>query len=74
MQSMAASMGFMPFSRFLETASITTIASSTTRPVASTRPSKVSWLIEKPKILIKAKVPTKEIGIARLGTIVARQF
>ena len=49
------------------------MASSTTKPVASTRPSKVSWLIEKPKALMKAKVPTNEIGIARLGTIVARQ-
>ena len=74
MHSIAALRGLMPLSRFLETASITTIASSTTRPVASTNPSRVSWLIENPKALMKAKVPISEIGIARLGTTVARQF
>jgi len=74
MQARAACRGRMPLSIFFETASITTIASSTTRPVASTSPSRVSWLIEKPNTLMKAKVPTREIGMARLGTIVARQF
>ena len=73
MQANAAWRGFMPASRFLATASITTMASSTTRPVASTSPSRVSWLIEKPNTLMKAKVPTREIGIAKLGTTVARQ-
>ncbi len=73
MHSRAALRGRMPASMFFATASITTIASSTTRPVANTRPSSVSWLIEKPNTLMKAKVPTSEIGIARLGTTVARQ-
>ena len=74
MQARAASRGFIPCSMLVDTASITTMASSTTRPVASTNPSSVSWLIEKPNTFRKAKVPISEIGMARLGTTVARQF
>ena len=49
------------------------IASSTTRPIASTRPSSVSELIEKPNAAITANVPTIDTGIATIGINVARQ-
>src|SRR5580658_7577701 len=55
------------------TFSITTMASSTTSPVASVMPNMVSELMEKPKALINAKVPTSETGIVIAGIIVARQ-
>ena len=54
--------------------SITTIASSTTMPVASTMPNSVSVLIEKPSSFTKANVPTSETGIVIAGMIVLRQF
>src|SRR5581483_717182 len=53
--------------------SITTIASSTTRPVAKVIPKSVSELIENPKILMNAKVPTSETGMVTAGMMVARQ-
>src|SRR5271169_4285197 len=53
--------------------SITTIASSTTRPVASVMPNSVSELIEKSKILTNANVPISETGIVTAGIMVARQ-
>src|SRR5260370_18616565 len=52
---------------------MTTMESSTTKPVARVMPKSVSELIEKSKILIKAKVPTSETGIVTAGIIVARQ-
>jgi hypothetical protein len=55
------------------TFSTTTIASSTTMPMASTRPKRVSALIEKPKRCSTAKVPTIETGTAASGMIEARQ-
>src|SRR3984885_2907924 len=55
------------------TFSMTTIASSTTSPVASVMPNSVSELIEKPKTLTKAKVPISETGMVTAGIIVARQ-
>ncbi|MCY1297896.1 hypothetical protein D9M70_473500 [compost metagenome] len=55
------------------TFSTTTIASSTTMPIASTRPKRLSALIEKPKTYITAKVPTIETGTATSGMIEARQ-
>src|SRR5581483_8742378 len=55
------------------TFSITTMASSTTRPVARMIPNNVSELIEKPNALIKAKVPTSDTGIVIAGMTVARQ-
>ena len=45
-----ASFGAMPFSIFAVTASTTTMASSTTMPIASTSPSNDSVLIEKPSM------------------------
>src|SRR5271165_5871280 len=55
------------------TFSMTTIASSTTRPVASVMPNIVRELIEKPNVLINAKVPISDTGIVIAGMIVARQ-
>src|SRR5580700_994323 len=52
---------------------MTTIASSTTSPVASVIPNSVSELMEKSNILTKAKVPINETGIVTAGMIVARQ-
>ena len=54
--------------------SMTTIASSTTRPVASVMPNSVSVLIEKPNSLTNAKVPMSETGIVMAGMSVVRQF
>ncbi len=54
--------------------SMTTIASSTTSPVASVRPKSVIVLIVKPKAFIKANVPISEIGMVIAGTSVVRQF
>src|SRR5215469_7029049 len=53
--------------------SMTTMASSTTNPVASVIPKSVSELIEKPNILMNAKVPIRETGIVTAGIMVARQ-
>src|SRR5579872_317757 len=49
------------------------MASSTTRPVARVIPNSVSELIEKPNILINAKVPINDTGMVTAGIIVARQ-
>src|SRR5580692_10689059 len=55
------------------TFSITTIASSTTSPVASVIPNNVSELIENPNTLMNANVPISDTGIVTAGIIVARQ-
>ena len=54
--------------------STTTIASSTTMPMASTMPKRVSVLIEKPKIFTKANVPMSDTGMVSAGMMVLRQF
>ena len=54
------------------TFSTTTIASSTTMPMASTRPNSDSALIEKPNMCMTANVPMIEIGTASNGMIEAR--
>ena len=56
------------------TASTTTIASSTTMPMARTRPSSESTLIEKPSIGKKMNAPTSDTGTVISGISVARQF
>ena len=56
-----------PRSRYFSTFSTTMIASSTTRPIASTRPISVSVLIEKPNAAISPNVATSETGIATIG-------
>src|ERR671933_450791 len=67
-----ASSGVSPASMCRSTFSTTTMASSTTMPIASTRPKSDSVLIEKPEASITANVPTIEIGTAASGMIDAR--
>ncbi len=54
------------------TFSSTTIASSTTMPMASTIAKRVSVLIEKPSAYRPAKVPMMDTGTASIGISVAR--
>ena len=56
------------------TASTTTMASSTTMPMARIRPSRVIMLSENPNASITPNVPISEIGTAMVGISVARQF
>ena len=53
--------------------SISTMASSTTMPMASTMASSVSTLIEAPKNAITMKAAMTETGIATMATMVERQ-
>src|ERR1035437_7972866 len=53
--------------------SSTTMASSTTSPMASTMPNSVSTLMENPSIHTRKKTPTSEMGMARTGMRVQRQ-
>lgn len=57
----------IPCSSFRKMFSVTTIPSSTTSPVASTIPSKVRMLIEKPARYMMKKVAMSEIGISISG-------
>jgi hypothetical protein len=52
--------------------SMTTIASSTTMPVARTMPKSVSVLIENPITLTNANAPTRDTGIVIAGMSVLR--
>src|ERR1700748_1402800 len=52
---------------------MTTIASSTTNPVASVIPKSVSELMEKPNMLMNANVPISDTGMVTAGMMVARQ-
>ncbi|MCY1553414.1 hypothetical protein D9M68_898950 [compost metagenome] len=54
------------------TFSTTTMASSTTMPMASTRPKRLSALMEKPNTYMTANVPTMETGTATNGMMEAR--
>ena len=56
---------------FNSTASTTTIASSTTRPMASTSPKRESELMEKPSIGKKMNVPNRDTGTVTAGIRVA---
>ncbi len=56
------------------TFSITTIASSTTMPIASTSPNNVSTLIDMPKASRPPNVPMTLTGTASMGMSVARQL
>ena len=69
-----ASFGVMPCSMWCITASTTTMASSTTIPIASTRPSSESTLMEKPSRGNTMNVATSETGTVSRGISVARQF
>ena len=75
MASSVASLGPKPLWAMLcSTASTTTMASSTTIPIASTRPKSVRTLTENPNIGKKMKVPTSDTGTVSSGISVARQF
>ena len=67
-----ASRGASPCSMWCSTASTTTIASSTTSPIASTSPNSDSVLIENPSSGNTANVPTSDTGTASSGISVAR--
>ena len=69
----AASFGVNPCSMWCSTISTTTIASSTTNPMASTRPKRESVLMENPNSGKRAKVPISDTGTANSGMRVARQ-
>ena len=56
------------------TFSTTTMASSTSRPMASTMANMVSMLMENPNNPRTAKVPRITTGTARVGISVARMF
>ena len=68
-----ASRGGSPSSMRRCTFSISTIASSTTMPMASTIASNVSTLMEAPKKLITMKAAVIDTGIATMATMVERQ-
>ena len=67
-----ASCGESPSWMLRSTFSTTTMASSTTMPMASTRPNNDRALIEPCTMFITAKVPTMETGTASSGMIDAR--
>ena len=70
-----ASIGDRPSSVMMRsTFSITTIASSTTMPIASTMPNSESWLMVKPIRYMPRNVPISATGITRVGMMVARRF
>ena len=72
--STAASNGAMLFSRIRRsTFSSTTMASSTTMPIASTSAKSVRVLMENPTAQSPAKAPTSDTGTAIIGISVARQ-
>ena len=70
----AASRGVAPLCSHLSTFSTTTIASSTTIPIASTNPKSEMLLMEYPSRAITAKVPMIATGTAMRGIRVARQL
>ena len=74
MVAIAACTDVRPSAFLADVSSTTVMASSTTKPVASTRPNKVSWFREKPKASTSAKVPIRATGMAIAGTKVAFQF
>ena len=56
------------------TFSTTTMASSTTMPMARISPRSVNMLSEKPKMSMNPNVPMSEMGTATTGISVARQL
>ena len=62
--SLAARAGGSPCSSRRVMLSRTTTASSMSRPMASERPSRVSWFSENPSTYMKKSVPTTEVGSA----------
>ena len=70
----AAWRGASPVAIHRSTFSTTTIASSTTIPIESTRPNSDRVLMLKPIAAMAANVPTIATGTATSGISVARQF
>src|SRR5688572_16571624 len=68
-----ASNGVRPSAMFRSTFSTTTMASSTTIPMANTSPNNVSMLMLNPSASITANVPINDTGTAASGMIEARQ-
>ncbi len=64
----------MPCSSQRSTFSTTTIASSTTIPIASTNPKRERLFRLKPRAAMAGKVPTMATGTAIKGMTAARQF
>ena len=54
--------------------SSTTMASSTTSPIASTMASSVSVLMEKPNRYMRAQAPTSDTGMVTMGMMLARRL
>ena len=73
MAALVASRGAWPAWMWRCTFSTTTIASSTTMPIASTRPKSDRVLMEKPHASRTAKLPMIETGTATSGMTEARQ-
>ena len=72
--STAAALALPPCSwRLACTASTTTIALSTTMPIANTSANRVMRLSEKPNPSMKSSDPTSEVGTAMSGITVERQ-
>ena len=69
----AASWPDMPFSILCAAPSTTTMASSTTMPIASTIANRVERLTVKPSAAIAAKAPMIVTGTVVAGTSIARQ-
>ena len=69
----AASRGASPAAILRSTFSTTTMASSTTIPIAKTRPNKERLLSVKPNAAMKKKLPTSDTGMATSGMMAARQ-
>ncbi len=64
---MAASIGDMPSSTFLKMFSVTTIPSSTTKPVAKTIANSVSTFTEKPHKYMMKNVAINDTGMSISG-------
>src|SRR5262249_35021068 len=69
-----ASRGDNPIAIQRSTFSTTTMASSTTMPIANTSPNNERLFSENPSIAMTANVPTRDTGTAIIGMMVARQF
>ncbi len=63
-----------PPSNFRKMFSVTTIPSSTTKPVASTIPNKVNTFIENPPMYMIKKVAINEMGISIKGLMAINQL
>ncbi|OLC65648.1 MAG: hypothetical protein AUH79_07290 [Betaproteobacteria bacterium 13_1_40CM_4_64_4] len=70
---MVASRGARPVAIQRSTFSTTTMASSTTMPIARTSPKSERLFSEKPSMAMTKNVPTSETGTSIIGSSVARQ-